>query len=141
MALVLKKQLLITWQDLVDSGVGISTTLSLFDSGGKRDRVLQKIHNLTYLDADNVYCMDSRFSLEICTELQIALGLHILSRTGDTAAGTGSIANQTIDSFSQSNTMAKNNAPFDDARNMTQYGTDFYNIIKDNDPKVTMMVT
>ena len=141
MALVLEKLLLINFDDLVANGLGVSNQLDLFDTGAKKDAVLQAIHDILVLpQADKIYCMDSRFPDYICRQLHIKAGLHIAVSNSDTSAGTGSVSSQTIDSFSQSNTMAKNNAKEDDWWNMTQFGTAYLNIIRDNDPKVTFMI-
>jgi len=58
-------------------------------------------------------------------QAQLAAAAHVASMADDTPAGTGSQASVSIGRISVGNTMAKNNAPYDDYWNMTQYGTEY----------------
>lgn len=130
--LVFEKELLITFNDLIAGARKNKQTLSKFTTE-ERDTCLQFIHDFMILDNDQVYVSDSRWKAPTNRQLQIAIGLHYAVLQSDTSAGTGSLSGKSIDSFSVSYTMAKNNAPFNDWMNMTQYGTRFLELIKRRD--------
>ena len=128
MALILEKDLLVDFEYLKAAGIGIVRKFDKLKDERSQEVILQTIHDLLLVDGDKEFVMDSQFKTHVCRQLHQYFGLHIIALNTDTSAGTGSLSSQSIDSFSQTNTMAKNNSPFDDWLNMTQYGTTFLTI-------------
>lgn len=139
MALTLTKQLLITFDDILSASSGSKAKLFRY-TNAEKETCLQFVHDFMLLDNDSVYVSDSRWLEHINRQLQTAIGCHYAVLQSDTPAGTGSMSGKSIESFSVSYTMAKNNAPFNDWLNMTQYGTRFLNIINQKDPSVRYMI-
>ncbi len=133
MALFLLKQLLVTFDDLINGAIKSRAKLLKFTLA-EQETCLQYIHDFfVFPNNDATYVSDSEWPDHINRQLQLAIGLHYASLQMDTPAGTGSLSNKSIDSFSVSNTMAKNNAPFDDWLNMTHYGTRYLELVRRND--------
>jgi hypothetical protein len=128
--LALIKDLIINFEDIKANGIGILTQLNKIVTLEQEEAVLQKTHDILVLESDKQVVYDAEYPIHLCRQLQLTAGLHIASLSTDTAAGTGSVSNETIDSFSRSNTMAKNNAEADDWWNMTHFGTNHLTIRK-----------
>jgi len=139
MSLILDKQLLINFDTLVAGSIGSEVDLKRFDQNN-RDSVLQFVHDFMLLDNDQIYVSDSRYKQHINRQLQLAIGLHCSVLLFDTPAGTGSLSGKNIDSYSVSYTMAKNNAPFNDWLNMTQYGTRFLELMRRTEFETRLMI-
>jgi|GEM_PF-5921329 len=142
--------LLITWDDILARAVGIKDDLEEFTKAEK-DAVLQWVHDELYIEADKntrVKFPDgsmsgspgsSQFKLADLRRLQINLGAWAAAFSSDNPAGTGSLSNVSIDAFSTSNTMAKNNATAPDLKNANQYGSVVTNILNQR-PTVHMLI-
>lgn len=114
--------LLIKFDDIKNRAYGISQKLDLLSSDQK-DSILQFTHDFIYINADTRTPGDSSYPAQLVFQLQVNVGAWYASFAIDNPAGTGSLSNVTIDSFSVSNTMAKNNAVSDDLLNANQYGS------------------
>jgi len=142
--------LLITWDDILSRAYGIREDFEDFEQSDK-DAVLQWVHDELYVDADKntkVKFPDgvkratpgsSQYALTEIRRLQINLGAWAAAFSVDNPAGTGSLASVSIESFSTTNTMAKNNAPFDDLKNANQFGTVVTDIMRQR-PTVHMLI-
>lgn len=124
----------IDWTDVVNRASYFKTELNAMDPD-IQDSVLQWVHDQLYLSADaNVSITfkdsttggspgSSQFDITQLRQIQIALGAWGAAFTIDNPAGTGSLSGVSIDAFSISNTMAKNNSTAEDLDNANQYGT------------------
>ncbi len=113
-------------------------------SSDTQDGILQWVHDQLYLTADEGVSItfkdgtsggspgSSQFSMNGWTQAEITVAIRNMqtnigawgaSFTIDNPAGTGSLSGVSIDAFSVTNTMAKNNATADDLANANQYGT------------------
>ena len=135
----------IDWNDILNRAAYFKNSLNQFDSD-MQDAILQWVHDELYLSADssvNIKFKDnifggspgsSQFSRNnwdtptitaAVRQCQVNLGAWGAAATIDNPAGTGSLSSVSIDAFSTSNTMAKNNATADDLINFNQYGSAF----------------
>ena len=133
----------INWDDILNRAAYFKNSLNQFDSD-VQDAILQWVHDELYLSGDssvNIKFKDGSFGgspgssmfsangwntaklTTIVRQLQVNAGAWAASFTIDNPAGTGSLSGVSIDAFSVSNTMAKNNATADDLANANQYGT------------------
>jgi len=129
----------IDWSDIVNRAHYFKSELDNFDQNLK-DSVLQWVHDQLYLPADagvSITFKDettggspgsSQFDITQLRQIQIALGAWGAAFTVDNPAGTGSLSGVSINSFSISNTMAKNNSTAEDLNNANQYGTQAFQI-------------
>ncbi|MBU2648518.1 hypothetical protein KKI24_27675 [bacterium] len=117
--------LLITFKDIQARAIDLRDELEDLDSS-QRDSILQFVHDFCYLPSDSSTPGDSLCPANLIKQLQINVGAWYASFAMDNPAGTGSLSSVSIDSFSVSNTMAKNNATADDLINANQYGTMVY---------------
>jgi hypothetical protein len=129
----------IDFDDIMNRAAYFKDDLSKFDSD-IQDAILQWVHDQLYLPADAgvpIVFKDnstggspgsSQFPLALLRQLQISLGAWAAAFTIDNPAGTGSLSGVSIDAFSVSNTMAKNNATAEDLINANQYGSQAYAI-------------
>jgi hypothetical protein len=129
----------IDWDDIMNRAAYFKDDLNQFDSD-MQDAILMWVHDQLYLEADKGVPIkfkdnsmggspgSSQFKLALLRQLQIALGAWAAAFTIDNPAGTGSLSGVSIDAFSTSNTMSKNNSTFDDLNNANQYGTQAYQI-------------
>jgi hypothetical protein len=129
----------IEWSDIVNRAYYFKDELDAFDEE-LQDSVLQWVHDQLYLEADKGVSIifkdgssggspgSSQFPLALLRQLQIALGAWGAAFTIDNPAGTGSLSGVSIDAFSISNTMAKNNSTAEDLNNANQYGTQAFQI-------------
>jgi len=140
----------IEWQDIVNRALYFKSDLDRMEPD-QQDSVLQWVHDFLYLEADagvSIVFKDgstggspgsSQFPLALLRQLQIAIGAWAAAFTIDNAAGTGSLSGVSIDSFSISNTMAKNNSTAEDLMNANQYGTQAFHILQQR-PQTRMMI-
>ena len=108
---------------------------------GQQDATLQFVHDWLYLNADNVTPGDSQ-NIQypgMVRQLQIVIGAWHAAFIIDTPAGTGSLSGVSIDAFSVSNTMAKNNSTATDLLNANQFGTEVYEILSQR-PETRLMI-
>jgi len=129
----------IEWEDVILRAEYFRSDLEAFTQNAQ-DSVLQWVHDQLFLEADRGVSIvfkdsttggspgSSQFDLSLLRQLQIAIGAWGAAFTIDNPAGTGSLSGVSIDSFSTSNTMAKNNSTADDLNNANQYGTQAYQI-------------
>jgi len=131
--------LLITFQDVLNRAGTTKDALEEL-SNDERDSILQSVHDFLLLPADSSTPFDSGLqSIRLVKQLQLHIALHVAVLALDNPAGTGSLSSVSIDSFSVGNTMAKNNSPFNDWLNMTQYGSVAWRILM-NRPQRVMMI-
>jgi hypothetical protein len=133
----------IDFNDIMNRAAYFKTSLARFDQD-IQDAILQWVHDELYLSADssvNIKFKDGSFGgspgssqfsrnnwdtntiTATVRGLQINLGAWAAAATIDNPAGTGSLSGVSIDAFSVSNTMAKNNATAEDIINFNQYGS------------------
>jgi len=129
----------IDFNDVMNRAAYFKDDISKFDSD-IQDAILQWVHDQLYLPADASTAIvfkdgstggspgSSQFPLAQLRQLQIALGAWGAAATIDNPAGTGSLSGVSIDAFSISNTMAKNNSEAKDLMNFNQYGSQAYAI-------------
>ncbi len=129
----------IDWSDIVNRANYFEDELNAMDPD-VQDAILQWVHDQLYLPADSGVSItfkdsttggspgSSQFDLTQLRQLQIALGAWGAAFTIDNPAGTGSLSGVSIDAFSISNTMAKNNSTAEDLNNANQYGTQAFQI-------------
>ncbi len=129
----------IDWSDIVNRANYFEDELNAMDPD-VQDSILQWVHDQLYLQADNGVSItfkdnttggspgSSQFDLTQLRQIQIALGAWGAAFTIDNPAGTGSLSGVSIDAFSISNTMAKNNSTAEDLNNANQYGTQAFQI-------------
>lgn len=136
----------IDWDDIVNRAAYFKDDLSKFDSD-IQDAILQWVHDNLFLETDRSTPIkfkddstggspgSSQFPESAIAErttfirqLQVATGAWAAAATIDNPAGTGSLSGVSIDSFSTSNTMAKNNATAEDLMNFNQYGSQAFAI-------------
>ena len=131
----------IDFDDVVNRAAYFKSDISQFDQD-IQDAILQWVHDQLFLSADSgapITFKDastggspgsSQFPQWSGGELTVAVrqlqtneGAWAAAFTIDNPAGTGSLSGVSIDAFSISNTMAKNNATAKDLSNANQYGT------------------
>ncbi len=136
----------IDWDDIMNRAAYFKDDLDLFDAA-MQDAILQWVHDKLFLEADRSTPIkfkndstggspgSSQFPRSSVAErttwirqLQVATGAWAAAATIDNPAGTGSLSGVSIDAFSVSNTMAKNNATAADLMNFNQYGSQAYDI-------------
>lgn len=129
----------IDWADVVNRADYFRTELEAMDPD-VQDAILQWVHDELYLAADNNVSItfkdnttggtpgSSQFDITQIRRIQPALGAWAAAFTIDNPAGTGSLSGVSIDAFSISNTMAKNNSTAMDLNNANQYGTQAFQI-------------
>lgn len=146
MALYLELDLWIDWNDIMNRAAYFKDDIGTFDKD-VQDAILQWVHDQLFLEADrNVPIKfksgstggspgSSQFSGSPIAErttyirqLQVSTGAWAAAASIDNPAGTGSLSGVSIDAFSVSNTMAKNNATAKDLQNFNQYGSQAYAI-------------
>lgn len=140
----------IDWDDIQNRAEYFRSDLELF-SQESQDSVLQWVHDQLFLEADRGVSItfkdlstggspgSSQFDITLLRQLQISLGAWAAAFTIDNPAGTGSLSGVSIDSFSVSNTMAKNNSTAQDLNNANQYGTQAFQIWSQR-PTTRMMI-
>lgn len=148
----------IDWDDIMNRAAYFKDDLLLFDAD-MQDAILQWVHDYLFLEADRNVSIkfkdtttggspgSSQFSRAASTaerttwirQLQVALGAWAAAATIDNPAGTGSLSGVSIDAFSASNTMAKNNATAQDLLNFNQYGSQAYAILSQR-PESVMFI-
>jgi hypothetical protein len=133
----------IDFDDIMNRAAYFKPSLARFDQD-IQDSILQWVHDELYLSADHsvkIKLKDNSLSgspgssqfarngwdINTITAtirgLQTNLGAWAAAATIDNPAGTGSLSGVSIDAFSVSNTMAKNNATAEDIINFNQYGS------------------
>jgi hypothetical protein len=133
----------IDWDDILNRAAYFKNSLNQFDSD-MQDGILMWVHDELFLSSDSSVDIkfkdnslsgspgSSMFSANswdtaklttIVRQLQVNAGAWAAAFTIDNPAGTGSLSGVSIDAFSVSNTMAKNNATAKDLSNANQYGT------------------
>jgi len=129
----------IDWDDILNRAAYFKNDLNRFDQE-MQDAILMWVHDQLYLVADEGVPItfknglkggspgSSQFPLALLRQIQTALGAWGAAATIDNPAGTGSLSGVSIDAFSVSNTMAKNNSESKDLNNFNQYGTQAYQI-------------
>lgn len=129
----------IDFSDIINRAAYFKNDLSQFDSD-IQDSILQWVHDQLYLEADITTSItfkdgstggspgSSQFPLAQLRQLQVSLGAWGAAATIDNPAGTGSLSGVSIDAFSVSNTMAKNNSEAKDLMNFNQYGSQAFAI-------------
>lgn len=141
MTLYLELPLWINWDDIMNRAAYFKDDLDTFDSD-VQDAILQWVHDYLFLESDrstpikfkDTTTGGSPGSSQIINgsqsertawvrQMQTAVGAWAAAFTIDNPAGTGSLSGVSIDSFSTSNTMAKNNSTAEDLNNANQYGT------------------
>ena len=149
MATYFELDLWIDFDDILNRAAYFKNSLNQFDPD-MQDAILQWVHDELFLSSDisvNIKFKDdslggspgsSMFSANswdtaklttIVRQLQVNAGAWAAAFTIDNPAGTGSLSGVSIDAFSVSNTMAKNNATADDLANANQYGTKMQEIL------------
>lgn len=130
--------LLITFDDIKVRASGIIQLASF--TPDQEDATLQFVHDWLYISRDSATPGDSQnLTIGQVRQLQIALGAWHAAFITDTPAGTGSLSGVSIDAFSISNTMAKNNSTATDLLNANQYGTEVYEILSQR-PETRLMI-
>ncbi len=143
MATYFELPLWIDFDDIMNRAAYFKDDIAQFDSD-IQDSILQWVHDQLFLSADSGVPIkfktgpnggspgSSQFSglgWDLATrtaairQLQVNAGAWAAAFTIDNPAGTGSLSGVSIDAFSVSNTMAKNNATADDLANANQYGS------------------
>lgn len=131
----------IDWNDVLNRAAYFKNDLNQFDQS-LQDAILQWVHDLLFLSSDSGVTIKFKDSTtggspgssqytewDLTTrtvavrQLQTNAGAWAAAFTIDNPAGTGSLSGVSIDAFSISNTMAKNNATAQDLQNANQYGT------------------
>ncbi|MCK5601214.1 hypothetical protein KAR91_05075 [Candidatus Pacearchaeota archaeon] len=133
----------IDFDDILNRAAYFKDDLNQFDND-MQDSILQWVHDELFLSSDssvNIKFKNNTFGgspgssmfsanswdtaklTTIVRQLQINAGAWAAAFTIDNPAGTGSLSGVSIDAFSVSNTMAKNNATAKDLANANQYGT------------------
>lgn len=134
----------IDWDDIKNRAIYFLADLQSFTQE-QQDAVLQQVYDKLFMSADranNVKFKDGSFggspgssqfarngwtvaeTTSAIRQMQTNTGAWAASFAIDNPAGTGSLSGVSIDSFSVSQTMAKNNATADDLQNANQYGTE-----------------
>lgn len=157
MTLYLELPLWINWDDIMNRAAYFKDDIETFDKD-VQNAILQWVHDQLFLEADRntpIKFKDdttggspgsSQFSRSPIAErttwirqLQVATGAWGTAASIDNPAGTGSLSSASIDAFSVSNTMAKNNATARDLMNFNQYGSQAYAIWLQR-PETVMMI-
>ena len=133
----------IDWDDVLNRAAYFKNDLNTFDSD-TQDAILQWVHDQLFLSPDSGSTItfknlsvggspgSSQFTglnwdlaerSAAVRQLQINAGAWAAAFTIDNPTGTGSLSGVSIDAFSVTNTMAKNNATAKDLANANQYGT------------------
>ena len=131
--------LLITFDDIKVRASGV-IGISNFTQD-QQDATLQFVHDWLYIDSDTITpgrSQDIQYP-GMVRQLQIALGAWHATFIIDQPAGTGSLSGVSIDAFSVSNTMAKNNSTATDLLNANQFGTEAYEILSQR-PQTRLMI-
>lgn len=136
----------IDWDDIMNRAAYFKDDIETFDQD-MQDAILQWVHDQLFLELDrsnNIKFKDnsvggspgsSQFPRSPVAErtsyirqLQVATGAWAAAASIDNPAGTGSLSGVSIDAFSTSNTMAKNNATAEDLMNFNQFGSQAFSI-------------
>ena len=130
MALNLVPPLLITFDNIRDRAFYLRNRLDSLTEDEKNS-VLQFVHDWLFISSDQDTPGDSQLGLTMgdIRILQTNLGAWYVAFSFDNPAGTGSLSSVSINSFSVTNTLAKNNAQARDLLNANQYGTQAYEIL------------
>jgi len=130
--------LLITFDDIKVRASGVLQIANF--SQAQQDSTLQFVHDWLYIPGDTSTPGDAQdLTIGLVRQLQIAIGAWHAAFITDTPAGTGSLSGVSIDAFSVSNTMAKNNSTATDLLNANQYGTEAYEIMSQR-PQTRIMI-